>query len=86
MAVFSVAAFTWFFWGYSLTFSVGGSKFIGNLDNFGLMNVLDAPSVGGTKIPALTYCLYQMMFATITVSARSLDISGQSLMSSPSSQ
>ncbi|KAL7009274.1 hypothetical protein EMMF5_000904 [Cystobasidiomycetes sp. EMM_F5] len=66
MAVFSVVAFQWFFWGYSLTFSPTGSKFIGDLRNFGLMSTLDQVSAGSAKIPALVYCVYQMMFATIT--------------------
>lgn len=39
-------------WGYSLAFSIGGSKFIGNLDYALLRNVLDAPSVGGSAVPA----------------------------------
>lgn len=55
-----------FFWGYSLAFSETGSLFIGNLRHFGLMNVDLAPSQGSTKIPALLFCIYQMMFATIT--------------------
>lgn len=62
-----VASFQWFFWGYSLTFShYGATGFIGDLSNFGLMNVLGAPSVGSTKIPDLLFCLYQGMFAAIT--------------------
>ncbi|KAK4050661.1 hypothetical protein OIV83_003387 [Microbotryomycetes sp. JL201] len=65
LAVYSVATVTWFFWGYSLTFS-DGSAFIGDLKNFGLMNVLDAPSAGSSKIPALLFCLYQSMFAGLT--------------------
>ncbi len=31
------------------------------------MGVLDAPSIGGTRIPALLYAIYQSMFAIITV-------------------
>ncbi|GAA95425.1 uncharacterized protein L969DRAFT_614781 [Mixia osmundae IAM 14324] len=66
MVVFATVSFQWFFWGYSLTFSPTGSKFIGNLDNFGLMNVLLDESAGSTRIPALLYCIYQLMFAAIT--------------------
>lgn len=65
--VLTHSAVQWFFWGYSLTFSPTGSKFIGDLRNFGLMSTLDQVSAGSAKIPALVYCVYQMMFATITV-------------------
>ena len=62
----AVVSFQWFFWGYSLTFSHTAGRFIGNLDNFGLMNVLAQPSVGSAKIPDLMFCVYQGMFASIT--------------------
>ncbi|KAK0219188.1 ammonium transporter AmtB-like domain-containing protein, partial [Armillaria fumosa] len=64
--VLAVASFQWFFWGYSLAFSETGSKYIGNLKYFGLKGVLDAPSIGSTRIPALVFCVYQLMFAAIT--------------------
>ncbi|BGP50784.1 hypothetical protein JCM10450v2_006710 [Rhodotorula kratochvilovae] len=66
LAVYSVCAIEWFFWGYSLVFSETGSSFIGDLKYFGLKGVLEAPSVGSTKIPALLFCFYQGMFATLT--------------------
>ncbi|GAC98876.1 ammonium transporter [Pseudozyma hubeiensis SY62] len=67
MTVLSVVTFEWFFWGFSLAFSTGSSnKFIGNLDNFGLMNVDIQASTGGNVIPQLLYCIYQLMFAAIT--------------------
>lgn len=56
----------WFFWGYSLTFSSTGSAFIGDLQNFGLINVLGQPSQASSKIPALLFALYQSMFAALT--------------------
>ena len=62
----AVVSFQWFFWGYSLAFSHNAGKFIGNLDNFGLKNVLGYPSVGSTRIPDLLFCVYQGMFAAIT--------------------
>jgi len=65
LAIYSLAAFQWFFWGYSLAFGTG-SAFIGDLTHFGLINVLDAPSEGSSRIPALLFCLYQMTFACIT--------------------
>lgn len=55
-----------FFWGYSLTFSETASPFIGNLRYFGLKGVLEAPSIGSSRVPALLFCIYQCMFATIT--------------------
>ncbi len=62
----AVVSFQWFFWGYSLTFSHKAGKYIGHLDNFGYMNVLAQPSVGGPKIPDLLYAIYQGMFAALT--------------------
>jgi Amt family ammonium transporter len=66
MMSIAVVGFQWFFWGYSLTFSHTGSAYIGDLTNFGLMKVLGQPSVGGTRVPDLLFCLYQGMFAAIT--------------------
>ncbi|WVQ79914.1 hypothetical protein IAT38_002015 [Cryptococcus sp. DSM 104549] len=66
MAGVAVASFQWFFWGYSLTFSDTGSKFIGNLDYFCLKGVLADPSAGSNRIPALVFCIYQCMFCIIT--------------------
>ncbi|GAA5892257.1 hypothetical protein JCM6882_003623 [Rhodosporidiobolus microsporus] len=65
LAVYSLITVEWFFWGYSLAFS-GTSGYIGDLQHFGLIGVLDAPSVGNTKIPALLFCFYQSMFAALT--------------------
>jgi Amt family ammonium transporter len=62
-----VISFQWFFWGYSLAFSHTGGKFIGDLANFGFMDVLAAPSVGSTKVPDLLFAIFQGMFAAITV-------------------
>lgn len=61
-----VVSFQWFFWGYSLAFSHTAGKYIGDLRNFGLMNVLAAPSVGGSKIPDILFAIFQGMFAAIT--------------------
>ncbi|CAK7262681.1 ammonium transporter Amt1 [Sporothrix epigloea] len=66
MMSIAVVSFQWFFWGYSLTFSHTGSRFIGDLSNFGMMKTLGQPSVGSTKIPDLLFCLFQGMFAAIT--------------------
>ncbi|KAG8979939.1 hypothetical protein FRC05_007382 [Tulasnella sp. 425] len=66
MVVLAVVSFQWFFWGYSLAFSDGANKYIGDLQYFGLKGVLDAPSIGSTRIPAIMFCIYQCMFAAIT--------------------
>ena len=67
MSAAGLISFQWFFWGFSLAFSKGSGKFIGNLDNIGFRNVLAAPSVGSSKIPDLMFAVYQGMFAAITV-------------------
>ncbi|TFL02026.1 ammonium transporter [Pterulicium gracile] len=67
MMTMAVASFQWFFWGYSLAFSdTGSSKFIGDLQYLGLKGVLEKPSMGSTRIPALVFSIYQSMFAAIT--------------------
>lgn len=33
---------------------------------FGLKGVLAQPSVASTKVPALVFCVFQLMFAAIT--------------------
>lgn len=61
-----VVSFQWFFWGYSLAFSHTAGKFIGDLSNFGMKDVLAQPSVGSSKIPDLLFAIFQGMFAAIT--------------------
>jgi Amt family ammonium transporter len=56
----------WFFWGYSLAFSETGNAYIGDLKYFGMKDVLDQPSMGSSRIPALLFSVYQLMFAAIT--------------------
>ncbi|KAI6134179.1 ammonium transporter [Pisolithus croceorrhizus] len=64
----AVCIFQWYLWGYSLAFSPTASNgFIGNLANFGLLNVLGDPSPGSPLIPDLLYSFYQMEFACVTV-------------------
>jgi Amt family ammonium transporter len=55
------------FWGYSLAYSRTGNAFIGNLANFGLKNVMAAPSPGSALVPEIVFCLYQMLFCACTV-------------------
>ncbi|KAI0088754.1 ammonium transporter [Irpex rosettiformis] len=66
MMIIAVVSFQWFFWGYSLAFSETGSAYIGNLKYFGLKGVLEQPSIGSTRIPAIAFCVFQLMFAAIT--------------------
>jgi Amt family ammonium transporter len=66
MMTIAVVSFQWFFWGFSLTFTENAGPYIGNLDHFALKGVLGQPSVGSARVPALVYCVYQLMFAAIT--------------------
>ncbi|KAK3053653.1 hypothetical protein LTR09_005397 [Extremus antarcticus] len=65
--VTSVVTFQWMFWGYSLAYARDASPFIGTLANFGMMKVQAAPSPGSVLIPETVFCLYQLMFAFVTV-------------------
>ncbi|KID75756.1 ammonium permease, partial [Metarhizium brunneum ARSEF 3297] len=62
----AVIGFQWFFWGYSLTFSRTGNAFFGDLTQFGLMKTLAQPN-GSSFLPDILFCLYQGMFAAITL-------------------
>lgn len=66
MMTLAVVSFQWFFWGFSLTFSDTASRFIGDLQYFGLKGVLEKPSIGSNRIPSIVFCIYQLMFAAIT--------------------
>ncbi|KAL8644873.1 MAG: hypothetical protein Q9210_007026 [Variospora velana] len=67
MATFSVITFQWYFWGYSLAFSAQATNgFIGDLNHFGLINTLGAPSPGSPLIPELLYSFYQLQFCAVT--------------------
>jgi Amt family ammonium transporter len=54
-AVMGVVTFQWMFWGYSLAYSRSASPFIGNMDNFGLKNVMSAPSPGSSFLPEIVF-------------------------------
>ncbi|KAF2653007.1 ammonium transporter-like protein [Lophiostoma macrostomum CBS 122681] len=67
MASCSVITFQWYFWGYSLAFSQYATNgFIGDLQKFGLMKTLGAPSPGSPLIPDLLYSFYQLQFCAVT--------------------
>lgn len=59
--------FQWMFWGHSLAYSHSASPFIGDIANFGLKNVMSAPSPGSALLPEIVFCLYQMLFCAVTV-------------------
>lgn len=61
MGSITVITFQWYFWGYSLAFSAQATNgFIGDLNHFGLINTLGAPSGGSPLIPELLYSFYQV--------------------------
>jgi Amt family ammonium transporter len=62
MTVMAVCTFQWTFWGFSIAFSRTGGPFIGDLSNFGLKNVMAAPSWGSAVIPDIVFCFYELMF------------------------
>jgi Amt family ammonium transporter len=66
MMTVAVVSFQWFLWGFSLTFSDEASPFIGNMKHIIMRDVLEQPSVGSARIPAIVFSVYQLMFAAIT--------------------
>ncbi|KAH9939174.1 ammonium transporter [Amylocystis lapponica] len=66
MMCLAVVSFQWFFWGFSLAFSDGADRYIGDLRYFALKGVLEKPSIGSTRIPSIAFCVFQLMFAAIT--------------------
>jgi Amt family ammonium transporter len=62
MIVMAICTFQWIFWGFSIAFSRHGGPFIGDLSNFGLRNVLAAPSWGSAVIPDIVFAFYELMF------------------------
>lgn len=62
----------WMFWGYSLAYSRDGGAYIGTLKDFGLMDVMVAPSSGSPVLPDIVFCYFQLLFCAFTVSRRPL--------------
>jgi Amt family ammonium transporter len=56
----------WYVFGYSLCFSGGEGKIIGNLDMAFLKGVTPDTVLSGNNIPLFVFIAYQMMFAIIT--------------------
>lgn len=67
LLVAAVTTFQWIFWGHSLACSRTVGPFIGNIANFGMRNVMSAPSPGSAVIPEIAFCLYQLLFCACTV-------------------
>ncbi|KAJ5599745.1 hypothetical protein N7450_000812 [Penicillium hetheringtonii] len=65
--IVAVTTFQWMFWGYSLAYARDGGPFIGNLKNFGLRNIMAAPSPGSDVLPEIVFCFYQLLFCACTV-------------------
>lgn len=67
LLVAAVTTFQWMFWGYTLAYSRTAGPFIGDMANFGLKDVMAAPSPGSAVIPEIVFCLYQLLFCACTV-------------------
>ncbi|GLI72752.1 hypothetical protein PoHVEF18_000934 [Penicillium ochrochloron] len=67
LMIVAVTTFQWIFWGYSLAYSRDAGPFIGTLANFGLKNVMAAPSPGSAVLPEIVFCFYQLLFCACTV-------------------
>jgi Amt family ammonium transporter len=63
LMVAAITTFQWMFWGFSLAYSRTASPFVGDLKNFGLINVTSAPSIGSPYVPDIVFCFYQLPFA-----------------------
>ena len=64
-----IVTILWVAFGYSLAFGDGGNGFIGDLSLSGLQPLVGQLAVNGGvyPIPALVFCMFQLMFAIITV-------------------
>ncbi|CAF3431141.1 unnamed protein product [Rotaria sp. Silwood1] len=71
----AVTSFQWFAIGYSLSFSLTGSRFIGNFAHIVSMNILNESTFGAAHIPHIAFYIFQLMFAitsaTIVIGAAS---------------
>ncbi|KAF9174067.1 hypothetical protein BGX21_005696 [Mortierella sp. AD011] len=68
LSVLAVAMISiqWYFWGFSLTFSATGGKFIGNLDHIVGRGIGWEPHPSAPNVPSSAFFLFQLMFAAIT--------------------
>ena len=67
LTIFALVSLVWALWGYTLALGPSFYGVIGNLSNFGLMNVGAQPNPGySTTIPEILYFAFQLKFAAIT--------------------
>jgi Amt family ammonium transporter len=66
-AIMGIISLQWILFGYTLAFGKDVGGVIGGLEHLGLMGVGMEP-LSGMTIPALTFMIFQAMFAIITVS------------------
>lgn len=67
IVIFAIVSIVWALWGYTLVFGPTIGGWIGNLNNFGLNGVTDAPNPNyGPTIPELLQFAFQLKFAAIT--------------------
>jgi Amt family ammonium transporter len=69
---YAIGSIVWVLWGYSLTFSDGGSvnSFIGGVSNL-LLHGIDANSINDNGYPDFVFIAFQGTFAAITVAIAS---------------
>lgn len=61
-----IGTFQWYFWGYSLAFSASNNNFIGNLNNFGFMDLLGKAS-DDSVYPQIAFAVFQLQFMLVTL-------------------
>ncbi|KAI8927822.1 ammonium transporter AmtB-like domain-containing protein, partial [Entophlyctis helioformis] len=66
MLAMAIITLQWVIFGFSFTFSEGGSPLMGNFQFAGLQNVSEKALSVAPAIPGILFALYQMQFATVT--------------------
>ncbi|KAF8002243.1 hypothetical protein HF325_003208 [Metschnikowia pulcherrima] len=61
-----IGVFQWYFWGYSLAFSSSNNNFIGNLNSFGLKDIIGENGLGN-EYPTIAFAIFQMQFLLVTL-------------------
>ncbi|KAM9916015.1 hypothetical protein OXX59_010271, partial [Metschnikowia pulcherrima] len=61
-----IGVFQWYFWGYSLAFSSSNNNFIGNLNSFGLKDII-GENGSGNEYPTIAFAIFQMQFLLVTL-------------------
>jgi ammonia channel protein AmtB len=55
-----------------LSFSISGSRFIGDLAHVVSIDVLDGPALGTLPVPEIGFCFFQLMFAATSTTSTSM--------------